>query len=188
MAHFNKKVARNRGPGWVEALRYGKIASRLNPSLLAERRTLRGLRQIDVAARLQMSLTSYCAVERGHRLVKEFIAKHIASELGLRVADLFEPSEEMAGKYRAILRNPDIKIPKVQAISKLVLPAKERVEKAKKAKKKAKVKKAAPKKTTGKEKKDAHGKTARPRVPSTSSRGSKTHRVRGLSKQGKKSG
>lgn len=105
--HFNKRVAANRGKEWLENLKTGKLEARANPSRIAEIRTSRGLRQSDIASRLQMSLSTYCAVERGKRLIKDILAKHVAAELGVKLGEIFEPPlNETAGgiKWRAIVK------------------------------------------------------------------------------------
>lgn len=106
--HFNARVAANRGSDWLENIIKGKLDARANPSILSEIRTSKGLRQIDIATRIQMSLSTYCAVERGKRLIKDIIAKHICAELGVKLGQLFEPPTEptVGGrKWKAIIRN-----------------------------------------------------------------------------------
>jgi transcriptional regulator with XRE-family HTH domain len=105
--HFNSRVAASRGSEWRENLKTGKLEARMNPSRIAEIRMARGLRQADIAARLQMSLATYCAVERGKRLIKDILAKHVAAELGVKIGEIFEPpTEETVGgiKWRAIVK------------------------------------------------------------------------------------
>jgi DNA-binding XRE family transcriptional regulator len=104
--HFNNKVAANRGAEWVTNIKKGKMESRANPSKLSEIRVGKGLRQIDIAQRLQMSLPTYCAVERGKRLIKDIMAKHIAAELGVKLGVIFEPpTREVSGgiKWQAVI-------------------------------------------------------------------------------------
>jgi transcriptional regulator with XRE-family HTH domain len=104
--HFNARVAKARGADWAEKLKQGKIDSKMNPSLLYNARVLSGLRQGDIAKKLDMSLSSYCAVERGHRMVKEIFAMLIATIVNRKVESLFELGVDETTKYRAILTKP----------------------------------------------------------------------------------
>lgn len=175
--HFNVRVAAARGRGWIEALKRGKMRSRLNPSLLSELRKDRGLRQIDVATRLEMSLSSYCAVERGERPVKEFIAMHISTEMGLRVADLFEPAERLPGKYMAILREELPPEMRPQHIGKIKVPKEIRQKKKELEERKAKEAREAKREAKRKEKARGNRKPAGTRVSSKSGSPGKKNRL-----------
>jgi DNA-binding XRE family transcriptional regulator len=109
--HFNKRVAQARGPDWVEKLSQGKIDSKMNPSFLCNARVQAGLRQADIAKKVNVSLSSYCAIERGHRKVKEITALVIASVLNKKMHSLFDPcpDDTQYSKFVASLMKPHSK-------------------------------------------------------------------------------
>lgn len=96
---WNGKVAKSRGDGWKKSLVAGKLKAKMNPTSLQTVRARKSIPQIDVAQGLGLSLSTYGAIERSRRLVKEDIAKKIAGYFGKSPKQLFKSVRK--GKFVA---------------------------------------------------------------------------------------
>lgn len=102
------RVAAARGKEWEEKVRIGKANAKINPSLLYKARVAKGLTQSDMAIKLGMSMTSYCAVERGKRMVKELIGMLIATLVTKELKCIFKVCVEEKQKYIARMSKPNL--------------------------------------------------------------------------------
>jgi DNA-binding XRE family transcriptional regulator len=101
--HFNVRVAKARGAEWKKKLTAGIQAAKLNPSLLYGARISNSLKQSDVAKSVEVAVSTYAAIERGRRKIKEFTAYRIAKELNEKVNNLFVECADCKDKYVAKL-------------------------------------------------------------------------------------
>ena len=92
--HFNQKVAKNRGSSWKSKLITGKLDAMMNPTRLRLIRTKKGLSQDILASKLNIALSSYGAIERGIRPLKDDRAKKLSSILGKSKSYLFRKHGE----------------------------------------------------------------------------------------------
>lgn len=78
---------------WKKSLIKGRQDARLNPTALAVARLEHGLIQRQIAEKADMSLPTYCSVERGKRPVKQLQARIIAKVLKEDFNKLFKKNE-----------------------------------------------------------------------------------------------
>lgn len=97
---WHDKIAKARGERWLKNVRQGRINAVLNPSALSVVRRKNNLLQSDVAEKLNLSESTYQAIERGKRLVTQDVAKQIAQTLGAPMSRLFRSEKD---KHVAIL-------------------------------------------------------------------------------------
>lgn len=95
--HWNKKVASKRGPQWRKNLSNGRKAVRANPTKLRTGRLGKEKSQLQVAKAVNMTSSTYCQVESGHRTVGAPQAAKIAKHLGLDLKRVFKRAK-IAGK------------------------------------------------------------------------------------------
>lgn len=98
--HHNVKVAENRGDSWKQNLRASRLDVQLNPTSLRLKRLKKKLTQADIASTLDVSLSTYTAIERGKRTLKIEQAKKIAEILSASFSNLF--SKEIEGRCKAL--------------------------------------------------------------------------------------
>ncbi len=90
---YFKKIAINRGgkgSSWHKNMLAGRRDAQLNPSLIRLARLRRQLHQSVIANRLNLSESTYGAVERGKRLVDEVTARKTSDLLGVPMTKLFK--------------------------------------------------------------------------------------------------
>jgi len=90
---------------WKKSLIKGRQDARLRPTALALSRLQQGLMQRQIAEKADMSLPTYCSVERGKRTVKSLQAKVIAKILKQEFNSLFKANEK--GKWIARMPGED---------------------------------------------------------------------------------
>lgn len=100
-AHFNQKVAKNRGPEWRKKLLSGRLEVQRHPTLLRVRRVFRKWTQAEIATKVSMTTTSYSAVESGRRPVSRERAASIAKILGIAFDKAFGTAIIEKGRYQA---------------------------------------------------------------------------------------
>ena len=103
---WHKKIAANRGAAWRKNMLAGRREALLNPSNIRLVRLKKDIHQAVIAKRLDMSESTFGAIERGKRLVKKDVAAEIAEILGAPLQKLFKPAQKQ--KYVAILVKPVI--------------------------------------------------------------------------------
>ena len=96
----NSQVAANRTQSWKQALVRGKLDARLNPSKIYSVRANKKAAQIDVAKALNLSLSTFGAIERKKRQVPEHTAKKIGQVLGVKFDSIFKKLDN--SKYLAL--------------------------------------------------------------------------------------
>jgi DNA-binding XRE family transcriptional regulator len=84
---------------WKKSLIKGRQDARLRPTALAVARLEQGLMQRQIAEKVDMSLPTYCSVERAKRTVRTLQARIIAKLLKEEFDKLFKKSEN--GKWIA---------------------------------------------------------------------------------------
>lgn len=84
---------------WKKSLIKGRQDARLRPTALAVARLEQGLMQRQIAEKADMSLPTYCSVERSKRSVKSLQAKIITKLLKEDFNKLFKKNEK--GKWLA---------------------------------------------------------------------------------------
>lgn len=99
---WHKKIAVSRGKNkeWIKNLAQGKLRAALNPSLIRLARLEKGLHQAVLSSKLNVSESTFGAIELGKRLVKPDMADEIAQLLGKKYSDLFK-SSSVKGKLIA---------------------------------------------------------------------------------------
>lgn len=102
---WHKKIAANRGESWKENFMQGRRDAVLNPSLIRLQRVKKSLDQSDIAKSLGVSESTFGAIERGKRLVKQDVALKISSKLGVSVSKLFKSTGK---KYVAIIHRASL--------------------------------------------------------------------------------
>ncbi len=100
-AHWNKKVAKNRGLEWRKSLLQGRLDVNMHPSVVRLKRIKLNLTQIDMATEVGISYTTYGAVESGRRPVQKLCAEKIAKVLKLSFDKSFEPSKIGKNRFQA---------------------------------------------------------------------------------------
>jgi transcriptional regulator with XRE-family HTH domain len=90
---------------WKKSLIKGRQDARLRPTALAVARLQQGLMQRQIAEKADMSLPTYCSVERAKRTVKMLQAKIIAKLLKEDFNKLFKKNER--GKWLARMPGED---------------------------------------------------------------------------------
>lgn len=90
---------------WKKSLIKGRQDARLRPTALAVARLEQGLMQRQIAEKVDMSLPTYCSVERAKRTVKMLQAKIIAKILKEEFNKLFKKNER--GKWLARMPGED---------------------------------------------------------------------------------
>lgn len=108
---WHNKIATARGSTWHKNMLIGRREAVLNPSNIRLARLKKEMHQDQLAKRLEMSESTYGAIERGKRPVKTDQAKEIASHLGMPVEKLFRqyskrhnPRKPSQTKYVAIIQ------------------------------------------------------------------------------------
>jgi len=97
----NRKVADNRGEKWRRNLRAGRLSVQLNPSKLRIKRMSEGFTQDQLAKLIEVSLPTYCAIDKGDRTIKESAVKKICDALKIKKYSEFF-YKDSKGKWRAI--------------------------------------------------------------------------------------
>lgn len=100
-AHWNKKVAANRGPAWRKKLLAGRLDIQMNPTKLRLSRIKLNKTQIDLAKKVGMSSTTYGAVESGRRAVAKTRAEKIAKSLGMAFTTAFAKTKNHPNRFMA---------------------------------------------------------------------------------------
>lgn len=90
---------------WKKSLIKGRQDARLRPTALAVSRLEQGFMQRQIAEKVDMSLPTYCSVERAKRTVRTLQAKIIAKLLKEEFDKLFRKSEN--GKWIARMPGED---------------------------------------------------------------------------------
>lgn len=90
----NRKVVEARGDSWRKKVVQGKYDAKTNPSVLCQQRVKKGLTQTELANEIEVSLSSYGAIERGARPVKGLIAFAIAKKLRMNTDELFDAEDK----------------------------------------------------------------------------------------------
>lgn len=98
----NQKIAKKRSIKWQESLATGRLNALISPSNLRLYRVKKKVSQVKIAKELDISTSTYGAIERGKRLVKEVAVKQIASLLKTDIKNLFKKSTK--NKYAAIIK------------------------------------------------------------------------------------
>jgi len=98
---WHKKIAKNRGASWHKNMLKGRVDASLNPSKVRIARLTKNFDQSAIAKRVELSDSTYGAIERGKRLVDELTANKISKMLGKPLATLFTPTKRK--KFVAIL-------------------------------------------------------------------------------------
>ena len=88
--NWHKKIARNRGESWRKNMLAGRRDAILNPSNIRLLRLKGDVHQEVIAKKLDMSESTYGAIERGKRMVSGETAKAIASILGVSATKIFK--------------------------------------------------------------------------------------------------
>lgn len=96
----NQKITASRGKKWVEKLAQGKLDAILNPTKLRIQRVLKANPQEKIAKQLNISLSTYGAIERAKRKVNKETVKAIAKLLNTNEDLLFVPVKD-SNKYIA---------------------------------------------------------------------------------------
>lgn len=94
-----KTIPEKRKEKWKKSLIKGRQDARLRPTALAVSRLEQGLMQRQIAEKADMSLPTYCSVERAKRTVKSLQAKIITKLLKEEFNKLFKQTEN--GKWLA---------------------------------------------------------------------------------------
>ena len=87
---WHTKIAANRGAKWRKNMLAGRREAMLNPSLLRLIRIKKEVTQLEIAESLEVSESTYGAIERGKQLVKKDAALTIAKKLDEPVSRLFK--------------------------------------------------------------------------------------------------
>jgi len=98
-AHHNKKVAHSRGDNWKKNLIEGRGHVANNPSKMRLERLNKRSSQDDVAKEVNLSRSTYMAVEGRKRMVKQDVALKIAEYFDVGLLILFKKC--LKGKYIA---------------------------------------------------------------------------------------
>lgn len=99
---WHKKIAQNRGAAWKRNMLAGRRDAILNPSNIRLLRIRKDIHQAVIARKLDMSESTFGAIERGKRLVKKDMAEQIANHLSSDVKKLFKPQGKK--KFVAIIQ------------------------------------------------------------------------------------
>jgi DNA-binding XRE family transcriptional regulator len=99
--HHNVKVAANRGKKWLKNLRASRLDVQMNPTEVRLGRLKKNLIQADLAEKLGVSLSTYTAIERGKRHLREEDARTVSKILSASFSSLF--TEDDRGRYQARL-------------------------------------------------------------------------------------
>jgi DNA-binding XRE family transcriptional regulator len=89
----NEKVAKRRSVEWKKKLAAGKLEARIHPTQLRVKRVSKYFSQSDIATKVNLSIATYGAIERGFRVVKPDTAKIIAELLGASTKVLFKTNK-----------------------------------------------------------------------------------------------
>lgn len=95
---WHKKIAKSRGETWRKNMLAGRREASLNPSLIRLTRLFKNIHQSVIAKKLNISESTFGAIERGKQLVQTDTAKEISTFLGAPVTKLFKS----AGKKKMI--------------------------------------------------------------------------------------
>ncbi len=87
---WHHKIAKNRGKEWVKNIMAGRREAQLNPSVMRQIRLQKGIFQDKLASLVDLSESTYGAIERGRQFVKRERANQIAKRLGVTVPELFK--------------------------------------------------------------------------------------------------
>jgi transcriptional regulator with XRE-family HTH domain len=85
----------------------GRRDAFLNPSNIRLMRMKKEILQTDIAEKLGMSLSTFGAVERGKRLVKQPVVKQLSEILNAPPAKLFKPGH-LKKKFVAVIVRPAV--------------------------------------------------------------------------------
>lgn len=108
---WHKKIAKNRGSQWRKNLVLGRRDSQLNPSLIKLARLKLGIDQSLIAEKLDVSVSTFGAIERGKQMVKLAKAREIAKILKMSVDKLFKQtasSNSERKKYVAVIQKQTV--------------------------------------------------------------------------------
>jgi DNA-binding XRE family transcriptional regulator len=97
----NRKIAKVRSAAWKRKLVEGRQDSLLNPSIMKKLRLAKGQPQEKFADALNVSMTTFAAIERGRRAALPATATKIAQLYKKKVGDLFDAWSEDSSKYIA---------------------------------------------------------------------------------------
>jgi DNA-binding XRE family transcriptional regulator len=96
---WNDKVAKSRNKkDWKRRIMEGKSEVPMHPTVLRQKRIQKGFSQSDMAAKAELTTTTYGDVERGKRPVKKTIAETISGLIGSSTQSLFEAHHSESGK------------------------------------------------------------------------------------------
>jgi len=101
-AHWNQKVANNRGLEWRKKLLTGRLDVQMNPSHLRLKRIKKNKTQMELAALSGMSNTTYGAVESGRRPIAKEKAERIAKALGISFDTAFSQAKNHKNRFIAV--------------------------------------------------------------------------------------
>lgn len=99
--NWRKALSQNRSKAWHDNMLLGRMEASHSPSLIRLARLKKRLDQATVAKRLDMSESTFGAIERAKRPVKPDVAESIARELDYPVAKLFKSARDSD-----LLKNP----------------------------------------------------------------------------------
>jgi DNA-binding XRE family transcriptional regulator len=108
--NWHRKIASNRGSSWHKNMLLGRREAVLNPSNIRLARLKKNIHQAEIAKRLDMSESTFGAIERGKRPVKSAVAKEIANQLGMPLEKVFRsitrvnPRKPEKTKYLAVIQ------------------------------------------------------------------------------------
>jgi DNA-binding XRE family transcriptional regulator len=98
---WHKKIAKNRGESWHKNMLAGRMDAELNPSVLRLVRLTKRINQSDLAKSLDISESTFGAIERSKRPVSAELASKISKVLGTPIGKIFKPNARK--KYVAII-------------------------------------------------------------------------------------
>lgn len=107
---WHQKIATARGSSWHKNMLIGRREAVLNPSNVRLARLKKNVHQSAIAKHLDMSESTFGAIERAKRPVKAELAKQISSHLGMPIEKLFRqvtrrnPSKPENTKFLAIIQ------------------------------------------------------------------------------------
>lgn len=109
---WHRKIADSRGDEWRKNLVEGRRDSQLNPSIIKLARLKLGIDQSSIAKQLDVSVSTFGAIERGHQKVKTDTARVISKILRQSVDKLFRPAAASKNsnrkKYVAVKQQPSL--------------------------------------------------------------------------------